>query len=406
MPETTFILNPLIPVIVAGLVGAFLLGLLTRRAYQKTIAMLTIGAVSGVIGANLFIAPLNYCMFHTEQSREDVIVGWILVILGSSLAVWLAGTIADRYFKGLPIIPQGDTVPGSFQGRFALLNAALVLAPTILILILFVYIPFFDTFRLSTFLARFGTPRTVFVCVDNFSRLLTDSDYHMNLFLSFVFSGFIIVFTMGSALLVAVMANLPLKGAKIYRTLLIWPYAVSPIVAGSIFQLMLGQESGVINAILTTFGFEKVAWLTTVTPARFSVIAASVWNIIGFNILFYIAGLQNVPDDVLEAASIDGANAWERFWKITFPLLSPFTFFLVVTNTVYAFFDTFGLIFVLTRGGPTESTFTAMFRIYVQGILGNDIGKSTAQSLVLFLIVIGITVFQFRFANRNVHYGN
>ncbi|MEO1289504.1 MAG: sugar ABC transporter permease, partial [Chloroflexota bacterium] len=379
MPESTYLLNPLIPSIVASIVGAVLLGFIGLRTNKSPISLFVVGAISGAIGANLFTAPLNYCMFQADQSNDDVIVGWILVALGATLLIWIVSVVAQRYVKGLPLFPRGEYVAGAFQGRHALLNALLVLSPTLLILIFFVYIPFFDTFRLSTFLARFGTSRTAFICVDNFSRLLSDEAYHMNLYLSFVFSAFIILFTMSTALLIAVMANQPIKGAKIYRTLLIWPYAVSPIVAGSIFQLMLSQESGVINQFITTFGFEKVSWLTTVTPARFSVIVASVWNIIGFNILFYIAGLQNVPKDVLEAASIDGANAWQRFWRITFPLLSPFTFFLVVTNTVYAFFDTFGLIFVLTRGGPTESTFTAMYRIYVQGILGNDIGKSNRR---------------------------
>jgi sn-glycerol 3-phosphate transport system permease protein len=264
----------------------------------------------------------------------------------------------------------------------------------------------FDTMQPSTLLARFGAPRTAFVCVSNFSRLLSDSNYHYNLALSFAFAFGIIILTMTTSLLIAVMANQPVRGARIYRSLLIWPYAISPVVTGAIFTLMLGQESGIVNYFLnSTFGL-KVPWLVATPWAQYSVVLASVWNIIGFNILFYIAGLQNIPSDLSEAAAIDGANAVQRFFRVTFPLLAPFTFFLIVTNTIYAFFETFGLIFVLTRGGPTEATFTAMFRVYVTGILGSDIGKSTAQSLVLFMIVVVITIIQFRVSNRRITYGN
>ena len=311
-----------------------------------------------------------------------------------------------RYFRGQRLLPRGDTTPGAFRGRFGLVYAIAVLSPTILVLIYFVYLPMFDTLRFSTFLARFGAPRTRFICVSNFSRMLGDLDYHSNLFLSFALSFGIIIIAMSLALLIATMLNQPIRGANIYRTLLIWPYAISPIVAGSIFGLLLGTESGIVNRVLDLLFGVKVPWLLTIPAAQISVVLASVWNVIGFNILFYTAGLQTIPKDLLESASIDGASAWQRFARITFPLLSPFTFFLIVTNTIYAFFDTFGLIFVLTRGGPTESTFTAMYRVYVTGILASDIGKSTAQSLILFLIVVGITIFQFRVGQRRVQYGN
>jgi len=211
---------------------------------------------------------------------------------------------------------------------------------------------------------------------------------------------------MSISLLIAAMLNQPIKGKNIYLTFLIWPYAISPVATGAIFTLMLGTESGIVNYALDSLIGVKVPWLVSVPEAQISVVLASVWNIIGFNILFYIAGLQTIPKDLTEAAAIDGANSFQSFWRVTFPLLSPFTFFLIVTNTIYAFFETFGLIFVLTRGGPTESTFTAMFRVYVTGILGSDIGKSTAQSLVLFLIVVAITIIQFQVGNRRVNYGN
>lgn len=407
MEEIVFAVQPVIVLLVGALLGA---GYFAFLRWQTQVggrnAALLVGAVCGVVGAMLLTAPLGYCMFEADKKNDDYIVGWIMVTLGLLLTLNIGSTLLWRFFRGQRLLPRGDTTPGAFRGRFGALYAAAALSPTILVLIYFVYLPMVDTLRLSTFLARFGAPRTRFVCVSNFSRMLGDLDYHSNLFLSFALSFGIIIITMSLALLIAAMLNQPIRGANIYRTFLIWPYAISPIVAGSIFGLLLGTESGIVNRVLDLTLGVKVPWLVTVPAAQFSVVLASVWNVIGFNILFYTAGLQTIPKDLLESASIDGANAWQRFVRITFPLLSPFTFFLIVTNTIYAFFDTFGLIFVLTRGGPTESTFTAMYRVYVTGILASDIGKSTAQSLILFLIVVGITIFQFRVGQRRVQYGN
>ena len=407
MEETAYIVSPIVVGLVGGLLGALYFAFLRWQTQVGNVnASLLVGAVCGVVGAMLLTAPLGYCMFAADQKNDDLVVGWIMVALGLLLTLNLGSMLLWRFFRGQRLLPRGDTTPGAFRGRFGGLYAAAVLSPTILVLVYFVYLPMFDTLRLSTFLARFGAPRTRFICVSNFSRMLSDLDYHSNLFLSFALSFGIIIITMSLALLIAAMLNQPIKGANIYRTLLIWPYAISPIVAGSIFGLLLGTESGIVNRVLDLAFGVKVPWLVTVPAAQISVVLASVWNVIGFNILFYTAGLQTIPKDLLESASIDGANAWQRFARITFPLLSPFTFFLIVTNTIYAFFDTFGLIFVLTRGGPTESTFTAMYRVYVTGILASDIGKSTAQSLILFLIVVGITIFQFRVGQRRVQYGN
>ncbi len=407
MEEIVFAVQPVIVGLVGALLGAGYFAFLrwqTRVGGLK--ASLLVGAICGVAGAMLLTAPLGYCMFEADKKNDDYIVGWIMVALGLLLTLNIGSTLLWRFFRGQRLLPRGDTTPGAFRGRNGALYAAAALSPTILVLIYFVYLPMVDTLRLSTFLARFGAPRTRFICVSNFSRMLGDLDYHSNLFLSFALSFGIIIITMSLALLIAAMLNQPIRGANIYRTFLIWPYAISPIVAGSIFGLLLGTESGIVNRVLDLTLGVKVPWLVTVPAAQFSVVLASVWNVIGFNILFYTAGLQTIPKDLLESASIDGANAWQRFARITFPLLSPFTFFLIVTNTIYAFFDTFGLIFVLTRGGPTESTFTAMYRVYVTGILASDIGKSTAQSLILFLIVVGITIFQFRVGQRRVQYGN
>jgi sn-glycerol 3-phosphate transport system permease protein len=195
------------------------------------------------------------------------------------------------------------------------------------------------------------------------------------------------------------------KGARIYRTLLIWPYAISPAVAGVIFLLLFNPAGGIINYMLSGLGLPAVPWLNNPTFAPWAVIIASVWKSMGFNILFYIAGLQNVPKDLQEAAAIDGANAWQRFWRVVFPLLSPITFFLIITNMTYAFFETFGTIDYLTRGGPLNSTTTMMYRIYQVGIQNNDLGKAAAQSIVLFILVIGLTIMQFRSTGSRVTYG-
>ena len=245
----------------------------------------------------------------------------------------------------------------------------------------------------------------MFVCVDNFTALI-DPDYFKSVLITLGMSLAIVVIGLALGLLIAMAAYQPVTGARIYRTLLIWPYAISPVVAGIIFSLLFAPAGGIINHFLKDwFGF-TVPWLNDPTYAPWAVIIASVWKSLGFNILFYIAGLQNVSKDLVEAAAIDGANAIQRFIRITFPLLSPITFFLIITNTTYAFFETVGTLVYMTGGsGPLGSTNTMMFRIYDVGIRNNDLGNAAAQSIVLFILVIGMTMLQFRTADNRVTYG-
>jgi sn-glycerol 3-phosphate transport system permease protein len=221
-------------------------------------------------------------------------------------------------------------------------------------------------------------------------------------------SAAIVVISMGLSLLIATMAYLPIKGASIYRTLLVWPYAISPAVAGLIFLLMFNPVGGIINHTLDTlFGF-KPGWTKDPTYAPLTIIIASVWKSMGYNILFYIAGLQNVPKDLIEAGAIDGANVVRRFRSIVWPLLSPITFFLIITNTTYAFFETYATIDYLTPGGgPLQSTNTMMYQVAQLGVFGEraDLGKAAAESIVLFLVVIGMTLVMFRTGGRQVTYG-
>jgi sn-glycerol 3-phosphate transport system permease protein len=310
--------------------------------------------------------------------------------------------IALRLLNRTPLL-ETQLTPGAFHTSMWV--PLFLLAPTLVILALFIYYPSLDTFRLSTLLARLGIPRTAFVCVDNFTRLLNDSSYLNSFVITLMISAAIVFLSLVLALLIATMAYQPVKGAKIYRTLLIWPYAISPVVAGLIFLLLFNPTGGIINYFLNNLFGLKIPWLNNPAFAPWAVIIASVWKSLGFNILFYIAGLQNVPEDLKEAASIDGANALQRFFRIVVPMLSPITFFLVITNTTYAFFDTFGTIDYLTGGGPLESTTTLMYRVYEVGIQNNDLGKAAAQSIILFVMVIGLTVIQFRTAGRRVNYG-
>lgn len=395
-----YIISPSLIIALAVFFGAGVLGSIFFFRRGNVLLASLGGGLGGAIGASLFMVPLQFCTFEVDRESWDIAIGVGLIVTGVGFFTWVVYWFLDRYTRRLSLIPEAESYPGAFTGRGSWLTAALLILPTLALITVFSYTPMVNTFRFSTLLARFGSQRTAFICVDNFSRLATDPDYLRILGLSLFLCAAIVVVGLSIALLIASMATLNIRGASVYRILLIWPYAVSPIIAGSIFDMLLQRETGAINLVL---GLD-VPWLVDVNVARWSIVMVSVWNIIGFNIIFYIAGLQNVPDDVQEAAAIDGANAFQRFFFITFPLLSPFTFFLVVTNTIYALFDTFGIIDVLTEGGPVRSTYTAMYNVFKIGIEGQDLGKSTAQSLVLLLIVVAITIIQFRVSRNRINY--
>ncbi|MCC6612663.1 MAG: sugar ABC transporter permease [Anaerolineae bacterium] len=345
--------------------------------------------------------PLNYCTFEAERESIDVAFGLLLIGIALIAVIVPVRWISMRLLGHQSVIAR-QIVPGAFKGKW---TPWLLLAPTLAILVLFLYYPSLDTFRLSTLLARLGARRTAFVCVDNFTRLAQDSGYLNIIGITFFISIAIVVIGLALSLAIANLAYLPIKGASIYRTLLIWPYAISPAVAGIIFLLLFNPTGGLINYVLNGLFGIKIGWLNDPAAAPWAVIMASVWKSLGYNILFYIAGLQNVPKDLLEAAAIDGANAWQRFRRIVIPLLSPITFFLIITNMTYAFFETFGTIDYLTGGGPVNATTTMMYNIYEVGIVNNDLGKGAAQSILLFAMVIGLTVLQFRTTGERVTYG-
>ncbi len=399
----TFILSPTLITALVALLGAGVLAVRFRRGLllQAGIA----GGAAGALGTLLLMGPLGFCTFEAERTALDLALGALLIAVAAGFFLWVVQGILARLQAGEPLIPPAETYPGVFRNRWAPLFAFLCLLPTLVILSVFHYTPLVQTFSLSTRLVRLGAPRTRGVCLDNFTTLLRDPDYWYSLFITFVIAVGVVAVATSFGLLIAQMANLPICGASVYRALLIWPIAISPVVAGVLFQLMLNPLSGIVNHLLESSVGVRVPWLGNAPFATLSIILTAAWNQMGFTILFYIAGLQNVPKSLLEAAAIDGANAVQGFFRITLPLLSPFTFFLIVTNTIYAFFQTFGVIDVLTRGGPVDATTTAMYRVYLVGIIGKDLGKAAAQSLILLLIVVGITVLQFRGSRERVSYG-
>jgi sn-glycerol 3-phosphate transport system permease protein len=278
-----------------------------------------------------------------------------------------------------------------------------LVTPQLAVVLIFFYWPAAQAV-LQSFLVQdaFGLS-TSFVWFDNYKELLSQPDYFAAIVRTFVFSFAIALSSLSLALLLAVMADKPLRGVTLYRTLLIWPYAVAPPVAGVLWVFMLNPSLGVLSRGLSAIGIDWNPLLKGEQAALLIVLAAA-WKQISYNFLFFLAGLQAIPKSVFEAAAIDGARPVRRFWTVTFPLLSPTIFFLLVVNIVYAFFDTFGIIDTMTRGGPGKATETLVYKVYSDGLLGGNLGSSAAQSVILMVIVILLTGIQFRFVERKVTY--
>lgn len=398
------IVSPLILTLIAAAVGSAILGSIFWRLGGRLWIGLILGAVAGALGSMIFMVPLDYCTFETERKTIDAAFGWLLVGTGAAIALTPLAWLSGKLLRGESLVSiTAQPTQGTFRRWWI---AIPLLAPTLTILLLFLYYPSLETLRLSSMLARLGARREVFICVDNYTRLVEDSRYLDVITRTMYISILIVVLSMALSLLIATMAYLPLRGASIYRTLLVWPYAISPAVAGIIFLLMFNPTGGIINHLSGDYLGVKLGWLNDPDVAPWTIIIASVWKSMGFNILFYIAGLQNVPKDLIEAGAIDGAGLLRRFRHIVWPLLSPITFFLIVTNMTYAFFETYATIDYLTPGGgPLQSTTTMMYQVIQLGVKNNDLGKAAAQSIVLFLMVIGMTAVLFRTGGRQVTYG-
>jgi sn-glycerol 3-phosphate transport system permease protein len=286
-----------------------------------------------------------------------------------------------------------------FGGR---LLPVLLLAPQLAITFVFFYWPASQAVWQSFLLQDAFGLKTTFVWFENYSALFA-SDYVRTFVTTAIFASLVTILSLSIALVLAVQADKAIKGAAVYKTLLIWPYAVAPAVAGVLWLFMFQPSLGIVAKALQSIG---VPWnpLLDGTHAMILVVLASVWKQVSYNFLFFLAGLQAIPRAVIEAAAIDGASRTRRFWTIVLPLLSPTAFFLLVVNIVYAFFDTFGIIDAMTGGGPAKATETLVYRVFADGRLGGDLGGSAAQSVILMILVVALTAIQFRYVERKVTY--
>jgi sn-glycerol 3-phosphate transport system permease protein len=398
LPPTQIAPSLLIGALVGGVGTALVLG-------TRALSTLIVGALLGAVGSQVFAATLRHCTDALEASAVERLIGFGISGISSLIALFPYWTWRKRSAQ--------TSTSGYFRRP---LLALLLLAPSLASLALFLYYPSIQTVLLSLNARRFPLPQERFVCLGNYVSLAQDTPYQTSFGVTLFVTVLIVLFSLATALGIATLASQPIRGASIYRTLLIWPFALSPIVTGVIFLALFREgSSGLINFVTSSaFGVEP-AWLRDPNLARWVIVLASVWNILGFNILFYVAGLQNVPKDLLEAAQIDGANRVQRFFRITFPLLSPYTFFLLVTNVTYAFYGIYGAVDALTQGGPPlgpagqfgGATSVLIYKLYEDAFTpGAPIGQAAAQALILFLGVASLTLLQFRFVERRVTYAD
>jgi sn-glycerol 3-phosphate transport system permease protein len=278
-----------------------------------------------------------------------------------------------------------------------------LIAPQLLVISVFFFWPAAQALLQSAQQSdAFGTS-VQWVGLENFHNLWNDASYLASFKTTAVFSLLVAGLGLGLSLLLAVFADRVVRGSGLYRTLLIWPYAVAPAVAGVLWLFLFSPSIGIVSYLLRQNGF---AWdsLLNSNHAMALIVMAAVWKQISYNFLFFLAGLQSIPKSLVEAAAMDGARPWRRFWTIQFPLLSPTAFFLLVINIVYAFFDTFAIVDAATKGGPGKDTAILVYKAYFDGFKAMDLGGSAAQSVVLMVVVVALTVVQFRFVEKKVNY--
>jgi len=457
MIELYALMYPLLAgtIVLGGIAGWYV----WRRArFSRTVGAL-VGAACGLVGPLLVMKPLRSCTFEAERAGVDRALGIVVFVAGAAVvlaaASWVALSISRA--RGL-IVAKADTFDrGAFRGHY--LYAGLLLAPTIVVLLWFLYRPMIETLRLSTHNVRITAPRQPFVCLDNYTKLMEPTvewwalaptvaaailfaaetvlarrgeiypaltrlrgvfvvvavvawatalfgrRYRGVFTTTTVLSTGTVILSLAIGLGIAVLVSQKIRGRGIYRTLVIWPYAISPPIAGILFYMLFDYLYGAVGRLYEAVTpFEMTNYRTSVWLARVVVILASVWKTLGFSILFYIAGLQNVPGDVLEAAQIDGASRWQRFRHVTIPALAPITFFLLVSTVTYAFFEIFGTTVYLTEGGPSGATTDAMFSLFTAATQQGNFGDGAAQSVILFLMVLAVTAWQFRSTGRRITY--
>ena len=287
-----------------------------------------------------------------------------------------------------------------FRGK---LLPYLLVAPQLAVTLIFFFWPAAQAFWQSVHREDPFGLSSHFVGLANFAAIIADPDYTAAILRTALFSVAVTVLVLVPSLLLAVMADRVIRAATAYKTVLLLPYAVAPAVAGVLWLFLFYPGVGILAYVLNRFGIDW-NYILNGGQAMLLVIIISAWKQISYNFLFFLAGLQSIPKSLIEAASIDGAGRTRRFWTIVFPLLSPTTFFLIVVNIVYAFFDTFGVIHAVTQGGPGKSTEILVYKVYYDGVVALDLGGSAAQSVILMAIVVVLTAIQFRYIERRVHY--
>ena len=287
-----------------------------------------------------------------------------------------------------------------FQNRWL---PYLLVAPQLAITLIFFFLPAGQAIYQSVLMQDPFGLSTEFVGLQNFETLLSDPNYVSSFKITMVFSALVAFLGLAISLLLAVCADRVLRGASAYKTFLIVPYAVAPAVAGVLWMFIFNPTLGVLSYVMRMFGIDW-NYLVDADQALTLLVIAAVWKQVSYNFIVFLAGLQAIPKSLLEAAAMDGAGPFRRFWTVVFPLLSPTTFFLLVMNIVYAFFDTFAIVDATTMGGPGQDTNILVYKVFVDGFRNMDFGGSAAQSVILMVMVIILTVIQFRFIERRVNY--
>jgi sn-glycerol 3-phosphate transport system permease protein len=279
----------------------------------------------------------------------------------------------------------------------------LLVAPQIAVTLVFFFWPSGQMVWQSLLIEDAFGGNTKFVWFDNFLHLFSEGSYWASVRITLMFSALVATLGLAVSLLLAVMADRVIRGAGIYKTFLVWPYAVAPAVAGVLWGFLFNPSVGIVAWLLSGIGLD-FNYVSNGNQAFLLVVFAAVWSQVSYNFLYFLAGLQSIPRSLIEAAAIDGAGPGRRFWDIVFPLLSPTGFFLLVINIIYAFFGTFGIVGSLTQGGPGQATNILVWKVYNDGFRGQDLGGSAARSVVLMIVVVLLTFVQFRFIERRVHY--
>lgn len=299
----------------------------------------------------------------------------------------MANVVEEERFPGHPWMPY------------------LLILPSVAVIVVFLVVPFLQSVRGSFYQSTaFGTHQ-IFVGLHNYTRVLLSSDYRASALATLGFAAFVMVVGLAFSLFVAHLLNQKILGRGVYQVALIWTYALSPAVAGVIWALLFAPATGLVPYIVSLLaGGYVMNWMTNGNLALLVVSAAATWKMLGYNIVFFLAGLQNIPEEFIDSARVDGAGPWRTFWDITFPMLSPTTTFLLFVNMLYAFFQVFGLIDVMTHGGPGNATNILVYKLYQDAFLYLDSGGASAESCIIFVVISVAAIIQLRFATRKAIY--